>query len=319
MAAIDPKGRSYFTKLLNRTGDVTPRRKNVINPVLELEAAEPFSRTEVPETVKDDHVTGPSKKSKKRGRSSKKSHSSSRRHRHCEDVSTEPLPESIFGASMKYAKFVQTSFTESSYNLLKAEDSAYLADSIIELSSRTLLIGKMLKAKNGNCVTLADFEKLKNDLAESNEKNAALSLQLKEMSLESKQQGIEKENLEKKVSDLEAASSKIGEEINDLRNNNQLLEKKVSELSSVKDCDTNTIKGMEDEIEQLKVDVFEAQNFILAQHKLGFAKALAQAKYFYKIPIDEGNFDVMKDFYNGNLVPVNEIPEDEADDIDAKS
>ena len=114
----------------------------------------------------------------------------------------------------------------------------------------------MLKAKNGNCVTLAEFEKLKNDLAESNEKNVALSLQLEEMSLQSKQQGIEKENLEKKVCDLEAASSKIGEEINDLRNNNQLLEKKVSELSSVKDCNTNTIKGMEDEIEQLKVDVF---------------------------------------------------------------
>ena len=57
----------------------------------------------------------------------------------------------------------------------------------------------------------------------------------------------------------------------------------------------------------------------MAQHKLGFAKALAQAKYFYKIPIDEGNFDVVKDFYNGNLVPVNEIPEDEADDVDAES
>ena len=72
MAAIDPKGRSYFTKLLNRTSDVTPRRKNVVNPVLEVETAEPFSRTEAPETGKDDHVAGPLKKSKKRGRSSKK-------------------------------------------------------------------------------------------------------------------------------------------------------------------------------------------------------------------------------------------------------
>jgi len=33
----------------------------------------------------------------------------------------------------KYAKFVQTSFSESSYNMLKATDAASLADSIIEL------------------------------------------------------------------------------------------------------------------------------------------------------------------------------------------
>jgi len=82
---------------------------------------------------------------------------------------------------------------------------------------------------------------------------------------------------------------KIGEEIAQHRNENQLLDERVSELSSTKDSNTNTMKVMEDEIEQLKVDFFEAQNFILEQHKLGFVKALEQAKYFYKIPIDEGN------------------------------
>jgi len=135
MAATNPKGRSYFTKLLNKAGDVTPRRMNVINPVVEVETVEPLSRIEATEPAKDDHVAGPSKKSKKRARSSKKSHSSSRRHRHAEGGSSEPLPESIFGVSTKYAKFVQTSFTESSYNMLKAADAASLADSIIELSS----------------------------------------------------------------------------------------------------------------------------------------------------------------------------------------
>ena len=76
---------------------------------------------------------------------------------------------------------------------------------------------------------------------------------------------------------------------------------------------------MEEEIKQLKVDVFEAESFILEQHKLGFDKALQQAKYFYKIPIDEGNFDVKKDFYNGELISVNEIPEEDAEDINVMS
>ena len=81
MAATNPKGRSYFTKLLNKAGDGTPRHKNVINPVVEVETVEPLSCVEATEPAKDDHVAGPSKKSKKRARSSKKSHSSSRRHR----------------------------------------------------------------------------------------------------------------------------------------------------------------------------------------------------------------------------------------------
>jgi len=184
MAATNLKCRSYFTKLLNKAGDVTPRRKNVINPVVEVETVEPLSRIEATEPAKDDHVAGPSKKSKKHARSSKKSHSSSRRHRHAEGCSSEPLPESIFGVSTKYAKFVQTSFTESSYNMLKAANAASLAISIIELSSRTLLIGKMVKAKNGSCVSLAEFEKLKSELADSTKKMASLTLQLEDMNVQ---------------------------------------------------------------------------------------------------------------------------------------
>jgi len=97
MAATNPKARSYFTKLLSKAGDVTPRRENVINPVVEVETVELVSRVETTEPVKDDHVVGPSKKSKKRDRSGKRSHFSSRCHRHAKGGSSEPLPESIFG------------------------------------------------------------------------------------------------------------------------------------------------------------------------------------------------------------------------------
>jgi len=64
---------------------------------------------------------------------------------------------------------------------------------------------------------------------------------------------------------------------------------------------------------------FRPKALFLEQHKLGFEKALQQAKYFYKIPIDECNFDVKKDFCNGELIPVNEIPENDAEDVNAES
>ena len=98
MEATNPKARSYFTKLLSKAGDVTPRRENVINLVVEVE------------TVKDDHVAGPSKKSKKRDRSGKRSHSFSRCHRDAEGGSSEPFPESIFGVSTKICQVCSNFF-----------------------------------------------------------------------------------------------------------------------------------------------------------------------------------------------------------------
>ena len=101
MASTNPKARSYFSKLLNKVGDVTPRRENVVNPVVETEEAERVAPVEMVEVAHHVDVAGPSKKSKKRDRSSKRSHSSSRRHRRVENVSSEPLSETIFCASTK--------------------------------------------------------------------------------------------------------------------------------------------------------------------------------------------------------------------------
>jgi len=69
-----------------------------------------------------------------------------------------------------------------------------------------------MKAKNGNCVSLAEFEKLKNELAESNERMTYLSLQLEEMNVQKNQQEREKEDLGKQIFDLRAENLKSGEE-----------------------------------------------------------------------------------------------------------
>jgi len=54
-------------------------------------------------------------------------------------------------------------------------------------------------------------------------------------------------------------------------------------------------------------DLEIAKNNVIDQHKLSFQKALDQAAYFYNIPLDEGKLDVDKDYYEGNLLPIDEI------------
>ena len=66
------------------------------------------------------------------------------------------------------------------------------------------------------------------------------------------------------------------------KNESQSLKDKLLELSTTKEIDNNTIQLMEKEINQLKVNLFEVESFVIEQHKLGFDKALQQTKSFYK-------------------------------------
>jgi len=64
----------------------------------------------------------------------------------------------------------------------------------------------------------------------------------------------------------------------------------------------------EEKVEKLLKDLEVAEDNVLDQHELGFRKALEQETFFYNIPLDEGKFDVDKDFYQGQLVTIEEIP-----------
>jgi len=63
--------------------------------------------------------------------------------------------------------------------MLKAFDAPSLADSVIELSSRTLLIGKMMKEKSTSGISSTDFERMKTKIDESNGKLKSLTAQIK--------------------------------------------------------------------------------------------------------------------------------------------
>jgi len=82
--------------------------------------------------------------------------------------------------------------------------------------------------------------------------------------------------------------------------------------------DLSTSKhGKAKKINQLEKYLKEGQNFVVEQHKLGFSKAFQQAKFSYKILLNEGNFNVRKDFHNGEFVPIDDIPKEETANINA--
>jgi len=71
-----------------------------------------------------------------------------------------------------------------------------------------------------------------------------------------------------------------------------------------------------------KEDGRTARPFI-EQHDNGFDLAVQQAAFFYKFHTDEGQFNNQMDFYNGELLPLADIPdesneEDEEEEVYAE-
>jgi len=139
MAAINPKGRAYFSNLFSRTGgSTTPKPGREVQPEREVEVVEPISRVEVTIIETDDVgnvVVEPHKKSIKGDRSSRWSHSSPRRHHHAVGSSSQPLSETIFVASTRFSRFVHTNLDGPSHHMFQSANVSSLMDSAIKLAT----------------------------------------------------------------------------------------------------------------------------------------------------------------------------------------
>jgi len=125
MAFVHPKGKAYFQKLMNRLSGSTPE------PRAKVEVVTPITRVNpIPATT---HLE-PQKKSRKRDKSGRHSHSSPRRHRHGADDSSQPLSESLFGPSMRLLESVSFNLSGPKTQVFHSTTIPSLAHATIELS-----------------------------------------------------------------------------------------------------------------------------------------------------------------------------------------
>ena len=297
MTAMKSKDRAYFSKLFNQDGGSTPRPEKEI-PQTENEVVEPASRLEV--EIAADAEIGPSKKSRKRDKSNRRSHSS-KKHRHGSGSSSQSLFETIFTSSTHFSDFVDSNLDSFARDMFKAVSVPSLTDSMFELTSRAFLISKAIREETKNHISSVEFEKLKREVAESNEKIRLLNSQIDELSLVNIRQETEKETSKSENVELSAQNLTLNTE-------NQQLKEDVAKLTTAKKIDVEGIFRLEAEVNELKLRVDQVESFVIQQYKFGFERALQQAEYFYKIPLDAGNFDVSKDFYKGEFILVGDIP-----------
>jgi len=91
----------------------------------------------------------------------------------------------------------------------------------------------------------------------------------------------------------------------------EVAEKADDEIKGLKESLSDmalTNHRAEERVEKLLKELEVAEDSVMEEHEADFKKALQQAAFFYNIPLDEGKFDVDKDFHEGQLMPIDQIP-----------
>ena len=95
------------------------------------------------------------------------------------------------------------------------------------------------------------------------------------------------------------------------RTRREVAEKADEEIKGLKESLSDmalTNHRSEEKVEKLLKALEVAEDSVMEEHESGFKKALCQAAFFYNVSLDEGKFNVDKDFHEGQLMPLDQIP-----------
>ncbi|KAK7382366.1 hypothetical protein VNO80_01217 [Phaseolus coccineus] len=305
MASLVPPGgkKDYFRQLRLKRQAQKAEREGMpggsATPV--VEAAVPITTVPAAEAVRP--PSNPKRRKEDRGKSSR---------RHGERSSSGRSPKrgrltggpsssgpDFLGHELNVAEKVSIKLNPYQQDAYLSARPSQVHDAFMELCSRTLVLGKRMAS-----------DLMKRD------KNAAevrvLQGKLDESSANLQSALAENTNLLSLNLNLEAEMRKWREKC-------ELAERTGREVAVKADEEirglTESLSDMalthhrsEERVEKLLKELEVAEDSVLEEHEAGFKKALRQAAFFYNTPLDEGKFDVDKDIHNGELLPLDQIP-----------
>jgi len=95
------------------------------------------------------------------------------------------------------------------------------------------------------------------------------------------------------------------------RTGREVVEKADEEMKGLKESLSDmalTNHRTEEKVKKLLKELEVVEDSVMEEHEADFKKALCEAIFFYNIPLDEGKFDVDKDFHECQLMLLEQIP-----------
>ncbi|KAG2405348.1 hypothetical protein LR48_Vigan03g191500 [Vigna angularis] len=218
------------------------------------------------------------------------------------DETERPLPLGIWDPSFMLGHKVDLNLDDSEKKVVENMTEQQIADAMLEMTTRAQMLAWHMAYASDRGMLRVELEKARTQLKELTEAHAGC---------DSKQKRSEQLVREAEVL------------LNEARNVGLTFKKErdqVScELEQAKKAMAALIKERDDwraETLESRELVEELKDAIMIEHTRGFRKALRQAGHLLEVSTEGVEFDVRKDVYEGQLKPLNEIPEDAFMDVE---
>ncbi|WVY97886.1 hypothetical protein V8G54_030037 [Vigna mungo] len=244
------------------------------------------------------------------------------------------IPGGIWSPAFSLGHKVNFNLTEDEENVLKLMSEQQLAEAALELFCRAAVM-----LANWNSAYASDRGKLRAQLNESQNENSTLKLKLEEVV--AAHSGCEKKQKESAqlIADAERLMGEAQRTGRELKKQNEELVEAAEVLRKQDQEHRATILNLKQQLTEVMgfsknlsmaernvrcerdalikkmqgqyIQIEEMGNAIVEEHTLRFEKALRQIPCFLNMSTDGVGFDVMKDIYQGKLVPLKDIPNEE--------
>ncbi|KOM45650.1 hypothetical protein LR48_Vigan06g095600 [Vigna angularis] len=212
------------------------------------------------------------------------------------DETERPLPQGVWDPAFTLGHKVDLNMDASEKKVFENMSEQEIADTMLEMTTRAQALAWHLAYASDRGIVRVELEKVRTQLKELTEVHTAWDAKQKRA-----------EQLPKEAETL----------LNDTREAGLTLRKErdqmASELEQAKRAmvvlakERNELKAEASERNELGEELKEA---IMIEHTRGFRKALRQVGHLLQVSTEGVEFDVQKDVYEGQLKPLNEIPED---------
>ncbi|KOM45228.1 hypothetical protein LR48_Vigan06g053400 [Vigna angularis] len=212
------------------------------------------------------------------------------------DETARPLPLGVWDPSFTLSHKVDLNLDDSEKKVVENMTEQQIADAMLEMTTRAQMLAWHMAYASDRGMLRVELEKAQTQLKDLTEAHAAC---------ESKQK--RSEQLLKEAEVL----------LNDARDSGRTFKKERDQLSSELEQAKRAMVVLAKERNDLRAEaleknelVEELKDAIMVEHTRGFRKALRQVGHLLNVATEGVEFDVRKEVYEGQLRPLNEIPED---------
>ncbi|KOM33008.1 hypothetical protein LR48_Vigan01g256400 [Vigna angularis] len=212
------------------------------------------------------------------------------------DEPERPIPLGVWDSSFTLGHKVELNLDNSEKKIIENMSEQQIADAMLEMTTRAQMLAWHMAYASDRGTLRVELEKVRAERKELIEARALC---------ESKQKRSEQllKEAEVLLNDARDAGRTLKKERDQMSSKLEQAKKEMAVL--IRERDDLRAADVEDKelIEELK-------DVVVIEHTRGFRKALRQVGHLSEVSIEGIQFDIQKDVHEGQLKPLNEIPED---------